>query len=140
MGVVIMSDLAAQSIKIEGLSDADAAELKALLSGHADGADIAVKSTPLPPHKFGEPATFFVVATLTAAAITVLGAWLLKKRRRSRVHYSVTTSYVDGSVRTELLDLDQSESEAPPAELIEKLSSASHLPAEQIIKLLSQSS
>jgi hypothetical protein len=124
-------------LTLKGLTEEDAAEINEILAKNPDAAsDIRLVEEVLPAHKLGEPATFFLLATATMAGIGVLGAFLMKKRKTLDVHVSVAVQNPDGSRSSERIDISQSDSEAPPADVIEKLSSITKLSSEQIKGLL----
>ena len=136
-----MTDHAPKEIRIEGLSESDALDIRESLdTWSVKASEILIKENSLPPHKLGEPVTFILVAAITSAAIGIVGAWLLKKEKQSSLHYTLTLEYADGTKKTETLILKRSESEAPSPELIEKLSSITNLPTDDLVKLITQSS
>jgi len=73
-------------------------------------------------YRVGDPGTLVVIVVVSNATIGALAAFLAKRRRRSRVRYTLEITDPDGSTRRECLELDTSESEAPPAELVAQLS------------------
>lgn len=68
--------------------------------------------------------------------MAIVGAWLLKKRKRNSLKYKVIQEFADGTKQVVYLELSASETEAPTPELIEKLASISHLAADKIAKQL----
>ena len=130
-----------KNVRIEGLSHADILELREFLDQRKrDHSDIAIVENTLPPHRLGEPVTFVVIAALTASGIGVIGAWLLKKRTRTDVRYTLTAINSDGTTRVETLELSRSESEAPSPEFMEKLSAVTSLPVGDLTTLITGSS
>jgi hypothetical protein len=130
---------ALKSIRIEGLSHADMLELRDFQSQRkSPQSDITIGEVTLPPHKLGEPVTFFVIASLTAAGIGVVGAWLLKKRTKTDILYTSTVVDSDGTTRVETLSMSRSESDPPSPEFMEKLSSLTKLPVSGLEKLMTE--
>lgn len=137
-----MSDqAAAPKFVFRGLSYADAADVEDLLIGD-DGAtgEIILAEQALPSNRLGEPVTFFLIVTASVVAIQFLGTFLMKKRRHSKVHYSIDVEYPDGTKTSQVLELSQSESEAPDAEVINSLAQLTGLPSSQLETILRGSS
>jgi hypothetical protein len=127
------------TIRLTGLDRADAADLEDVLAEHALAPDeLRIEEETLPPHRLGEPVTFILLAGITMATIGVLGAFLMKRRTREALRYSVEVTYPDGTRKVEVLELSRNESEAPDPEVIEKLAEITRLPADRVSALLGQ--
>jgi hypothetical protein len=128
-----LRETGATTIRLVGLSHADAAELEDLLEDHAvDAGDVHVEEEELPSNRLGEPVTFILLASITMAALGVLGAFLMKKRTREDVRYSVTVRSSDGTTTSQLLEFTRSTAQAPDAEVIEKLAAITRVPVGEV--------
>jgi hypothetical protein len=107
--------------------------------GSATG-EIILTEQALPLNRLGEPVTFFLVVTASVAAIQFLGTFLMKKRRHTKVRYSIDVEYPDGKKTSQVLELSQSESEAPDAEVIDSLARLTGLPSSELETILRGSS
>jgi hypothetical protein len=63
--------------------------------------------------------TLFVACSPTV--LQLLGAWLLKARKRSTVRMTVTTSLPDGAQETREIVVDTRAADAPDAQLLQQL-------------------
>ncbi len=72
--------------------------------------------------RIGDAGTLVVVLGVSQAAIAAITAFLMKRRQRSRLRYTLEVVNADGSARREEVELEFSESEAPAADLVAQLS------------------
>jgi hypothetical protein len=127
-------DAALTTIRIAGLSQADAADLEELVEERSVPAEaVRLEEEALPTHRLGEPITFLLVAAATTAGIGTLGSFLMKKRKSENLRYTVEVVYADGTTKREVLELSRSASDAPDPEVIEKLAAITKLPIEQLV-------
>ena len=124
-------------IRLTGLSRAEAADLEDLLGKTPLGdEELRLEEESLPSHRLGEPVTFILLASVSMAAIGVLGSFLMKRREREDLRYSVEVVYPDGTKKTEILELSRRQSEAPDPELVEKLAAMTSLPVDRLAAML----
>ena len=133
-----MSDHEAPTvIRLTGLTRSEAADLEDLLGESSlAGDELRLEEESLPAHRLGEPVTFILLASVSMAAIGVLGSFLMKRREREDVRYSVEVVYPDGTKKTEILELSRRQSEAPDPELVEKLAAMTSLPVDRLAAIL----
>jgi hypothetical protein len=117
-----------ETIRIQGLGNLDAVELQDLLSSTG----ISVEGTAHPPGKLQEIGTITLVLGVTIPALGVLAAWLLKPRQFRELNLDLEIERSDGT-RTRVKLGTRSSSEEPPSEeIIDKISSITQMPADQL--------
>lgn len=94
--------------------------------------DYRIVSEPAGGFRAGDAGVLILIVALAPAVIPALAAFILKRRARSHVKYSLTIQYADGTELREELDVSTSDSESPDAEIVAQLSRLGRLvpPAE----------
>lgn len=128
------------TIRLLNLTRAEARDLERFVSSVKDipEENFQFIEETLPEGRLGEPVTIIVVASLTAAAIGVLGAWLLKNRTKTSFRYHVVTEHPDGTKETADIKYTQQASEAPSKEILEQLASITKIPVKEIANYFSE--
>lgn len=105
-------------IFLAGLNRLDQRELAASLPN-----DAVELERPAPNQdEFGELITATLVLLLSAQALRVLSAWLLRTQRSGRIEQTIEVERPDGTRETRTLRVDVRESESPDADVLEALS------------------
>jgi hypothetical protein len=124
-----------QSICLAPLSNDDVAELLEVFE------ERAVDSLTIGPQAAGEfragdPATIAAVVLVSTTAIAALTAFLLKRRRKSKVDYSLSVEYPDGTKIQETLRIEASDAAPPDPQVIQQLTRLAKVDPGDVEKLL----
>jgi hypothetical protein len=101
------------------LLDLDALEVRELQSLLPNGSYVIEKEQVSGYGDLGLTAAILLV--VTPPVLSALAAWLLKKRQRTNISLSVEKIGSDKSVERQILVINQTGSEAPPAAVLRQL-------------------
>jgi hypothetical protein len=105
-------------LQLDDLNPLDVEELMDSLP--ADAAEVR-SSRPAVGVGHGQLDGMTLLVACSPAVLQLLGAWLLKARRRSTVRMTVTTSLPGGGQETREIVVDTRAADAPDAQLLQQL-------------------
>jgi hypothetical protein len=124
-----------QSLCLAPLSDEDVAELlEAFEERSVDS--LAIGPQTAGEFRVGDPATIAAVVVISTSAIAALTAFLLKRRRKSKIDYSLSVEYPDGTKVQETLRLEASDATPPDPQVIQQLTRLAQVDPGDVEKLL----
>lgn len=107
-----------RTLSLGPLDDDDVTDLLAAFE-QAGIDDVVIGANPAGDFRLGEPTTIAAIVIVSTSAIGALTAFLLKRRKRSSVEYSLSVDYADGTSIRESLRLEASDSTPPDPELVQ---------------------
>lgn len=126
---------AARSLSFGPLDDDDVTHLLTAFE-QAGVSEIVIGSNPAGDFRLGEPTTIAAIVVVSTSAIGALTAFLLKRRKRSSVEYTLRVDYADGTSVRESLRLETTDSNPPDPELIQQLAELTGIDSQDISELI----
>lgn len=124
-----------RTLSLGPLDDDDVTDLLAAFE-RAGIDDVVIGANPAGHFRLGEPTTIAAIVMVSTSAIGALTAFLLKRRKRSSVEYSLSVDYADGTSIRESLRLEASDSSPPDPELVQKLAELTGIDSQDISELI----
>jgi hypothetical protein len=87
-------------------------------------------------YRVGDPGTIAAVVVVSTAAIGALTTFLLKRRRRGSIEYSLRVDFADGTSVRRSLKLNASDSSPPDPELVQRLAELTRVDAREVSDLV----
>jgi hypothetical protein len=106
------------TFEIGGLTRIDALRLR-----NRDG--VTLREVALPQGTYGEPITFTMV--VTAAALSIIAGYLLRKHQGEAFHEEITIKHRDGRQERRSVHWTKSATEAPESSVIKALMGSLHI-------------